>query len=409
MKRHGSSSTAEPKRARFVSPTAEERQGSAENDVDEAFLADDITTTSRKEKKRQKGALKDTDGYGSDSSNEEGEGVVPSRNKRKAAETEDDVDMFAEEDDKAEDADADKGNDKEAEFMRLDQIEGQEFGKKTGEDDSDSEAEEVKTGLDGDMGVDITPFNMKAEMEGGRFTADGEEYVENDRDPGDKHDLWLDAVGKDEIKKARRAHREREKVEREREDAEARAIEGQEALMRVAVELMDRGETVLEALQRLGKEAEDKRRRDDAAGKKKSWAEKQRERKAATESSGFAKLNDIVSALTRLEQIDVYSLSRESLQRMLPQPANGAEPRTDSPRPPPDTRQFQYRFSMAYVRNLPEAQRPVEREVFGPFSAQQLNTWKLTGFFGPECVNVEVRVAGEGDGKWGAWSEVIGA
>lgn len=52
------------------------------------------------------------------------------------------------------------------------------------------------------------------------------------------------------------------------------------------------------------------------------------------------------------------------MQRMLPAPAS-APPPTSVPRPPPDNRQFQYRFSMTYIRSLPEGQRPVERELFG--------------------------------------------
>jgi hypothetical protein len=76
-----------------------------------------------------------------------------------------------------------------------------------------------------------------------------------------------------------------------------------------------------------------------------------------------------VSGLTAIGHLDVYSLSRESLQRMLPAPAtngsaNGQRAASTSA-PPTDTRQFQYRFSLPYVRSLPEAQRPVEREVFG--------------------------------------------
>jgi len=77
----------------------------------------------------------------------------------------------------------------------------------------------------------------------------------------------------------------------------------------------------------------------------------------------FAKLSTIVADLTAIGTLDVYSLSRESIQRMLPR-----EPEAERPAPPPpptDTRAFQYRFSLAYMRSLPEAQRPVEREVFG--------------------------------------------
>jgi CD2 antigen cytoplasmic tail-binding protein 2 len=46
-------------------------------------------------------------------------------------------------------------------------------------------------------------------------------------------------------------------------------------------------------------------------------------------------------------------------------PASAASNGNGSAPPAKDERQFQYRFSMDYVRNLPESQRPVERETFG--------------------------------------------
>lgn len=298
VKRTGGDPTGAPKRTRFASPPPEagpskraRSPGSASNDgVDDQFLEADITESSRNAKKRERAALRDTSGYGSDSSNDE-ESVVPSRRPGPEEEADDDVDMFAEDDD--EPKDKGKGKEKEKkEFMDLEEIEGQEFARRpSAEDDSDSEAEkEVKTGLDGDMGSEMTPFNMKREMEEGRFTAGGEEYIENDKDPHEQHDNWLDGADKDEIKKARRAHRERERVEREREAREAELASGagseerEHKLMRDAVELMERGETVLEAMQRLGAEAEAKRRKEEGGKKKKSWAEKQRERKAAMQT-----------------------------------------------------------------------------------------------------------------------------
>ncbi len=52
--------------------------------------------------------------------------------------------------------------------------------------------------------------------------------------------------------------------------------------MKEAIGWMERGETVLEALERLGREAEEKRKAQEREkGKKMSWAEKQKERKAA--------------------------------------------------------------------------------------------------------------------------------
>lgn len=300
VKRTGGDPSGAPKRTRFAEPTPESgpskrarSPSSASNDgVDDQFLEADITETSRNAKKRERAALRDQDGYGSDSSNDE-ESVVPSRRPGPEEEGDDDVDMFADDDDKP----AYKGKGKEKgtkKEFKLSDVEGQEdSGPDEGrpfnqdDEDSDSEAEDRQTGLDGPMGVEITPFNMKKEFEEGRFAEDGDTYVENDKDPHEQHDHWLDGADKDAIKKARRAHRDRERVEREREAREAELASGQGSeerehrLMRNAIDLMERGETLLEALQRLGAEAEAKRRKEEGGKKKKSWAERQRERQAA--------------------------------------------------------------------------------------------------------------------------------
>lgn len=91
-------------------------------------------------------------------------------------------------------------------------------------------------------------------------------------------------------------------------------------------------------------------------------------------SNPFTNLSNIVSALTAIGHLDVYSLSRESLQRMLPAPpTNGSSSTANRVSPPPrDNSQYQYRFSMKYVRALPEAQRPVERDVFGELPASSV-------------------------------------
>lgn len=301
VKRAAAGPSKQEKRTRFAdSPGGSSADGAG---GDDDFLEADLPENAQEEKRRSKKKLRDTDGYGSDSSNDE-EGVVPSR--RPGAEAEDeDMDMFASDNESkaAPAADKGKGKGKGKEFMDLNDVEGQEFGKASGGVDEDSDSEEEmeeeyedemsgerarrKKNKEKDLGIEVTPFNMKGEMEEGRFTADGEAYVANDRDPNEKHDVWLDDVEKDAIRKARRAHRERERLEKEREERESGAAGMQERkeketqLMREAVEYMQRGETVLEALQRLGAEAEEKRKKDEAAsGKKKSWAEKQKERKA---------------------------------------------------------------------------------------------------------------------------------
>lgn len=434
VKRSGGDPSGAPKRTRFASPPpsageAGPSRSRSVDDNDDRYLEQDITESTRGAKLREKRSLRDTEGYDSDSDNDEESKVLSRRSgaQEDGEDEDEDMDMFADEPAPDKGKEKEKPKDKEK-FMDLNDIEGQEFDEPSApplDEDSDSEAEPVekKTGLDGDMGVDLTPFNMKKEMQEGRFTEGGEVYMENTKDPHEKHDVWLDSMDKDEIKKARRAHRERERLEREREQREAELESGagseerEQKLLKQAMEHMERGETVLEALQRLGKEAEKKA----AASKKKSWVERQRERKAALEgyvygkstmltSSGgttdsFTQLSSAVSDLTAMSKLDVYALSREAISRMIRQPDAPASAPASTPAAPVDTRAFQYRFSMAYINSLPEGQRPIEREVFGPFSASQLRQWKATGFFGPQCENVELRVVGAD--SWGSWADVV--
>lgn len=278
----GSSTTSNQKRIRFESPTpGSTARASTSLEPEDDLLEEDLPENAQKDKARSRKQLQDQDGYGSDSSNDE-EGVVPSRRPGAKADDDDDVDMFADEEPAEKPQDKGKGKGKDKEFMDLKDFEGQEFGETDEGYDSDTERTRRKEGLDGDFGIEVIPFNMKNEMDEGRFTADGETYVTNDKDPNEKHDVWLTNLDAEEIAKARKAHEEREEIERKREIEEDNVIankEKQDELMRVAVGLMERGETVLEALQRLGKEVEDKRKKEEG-GKKKSWAERQKERKA---------------------------------------------------------------------------------------------------------------------------------
>lgn len=276
-----SSSSTQPKRTRFESPAE-----TATEDVDDALLEEDLPEGGGKVTKQR--VKQDAGGYESDSS-DDGEGVVPSRGKK---EEDEDEDMFAVSDDDEKKEAKGKGKAKKKELMTLDDIEGQEMGSGELENgDSDSEDEEMRAelakGLDGPMGYEMTGFNMKRELEEGQMTKDGEDYEDNEKDPGDTQDVWLDGMEKDEIKKARRGKRERERIEKEREEEErAGGAQGrkekEEEMFRQAVGLMERGETIMEALQRLGIEVEQERKRKEKeSGKKKmSWAEKQRERKA---------------------------------------------------------------------------------------------------------------------------------
>jgi CD2 antigen cytoplasmic tail-binding protein 2 len=234
------------KKTRFLDPDEDPANFSEQV---ESNLEDDPRT-------RRKGRVR-TDGYESDSS-DDGEGVVNSRKPTKEAEDDDD-DMFAstatEEKKPAENAK--KGKDK---FLRLGDIEGQEFGGRGIGDGSDSsESEEPEDQDDAErkkkagMGYEISSFNMREEMEEGKFSADGS-YVRV-FDPHAVHDRWLEDADEKAIRKARRIHKQRERMERERQEAEEKEL--QDVGGKVAVEMqllakLKKGETVLEALQRLG-------------------------------------------------------------------------------------------------------------------------------------------------------------
>jgi CD2 antigen cytoplasmic tail-binding protein 2 len=214
-----------------------------------------------------------TEGYESDSS-DDGEGVVYSR--RKGDEMGDDLeggedDMFAAAERAVPSAPAGSGPDGferkgEEKFMRLGDIEGQEFdGDGSDDDDEDQEEDEPEDEDDAErrkkagMGYELSSFNMREEMEEGKFTADGM-YVRT-FDPHGVHDRWMDGLSEKEIKLARKRKKHQEKVQKKKQEDEERELResgGKERMEQQLLPYLKKGETVLEALQRLGAEAKKK-------------------------------------------------------------------------------------------------------------------------------------------------------
>ncbi|EGN93239.1 hypothetical protein SERLA73DRAFT_64401 [Serpula lacrymans var. lacrymans S7.3] len=94
---------------------------------------------------------------------------------------------------------------------------------------------------------------MREEMEEGKFAADGT-YVRS-FDPHDVHDRWMDGFDEKDIKMARRRKRQQERQQEEKMKAEEQDIDengGKGELERQLLGMLKKGETVLEALQRLG-------------------------------------------------------------------------------------------------------------------------------------------------------------
>ena len=106
------------------------------------------------------------------------------------------------------------------------------------------------------MGYELSSFNMREEMEEGKFSEDGS-YIRT-FDPHTLHDRWMDGLDEREIKEARKRKRARDKAEKERIRAEERELVemgGKPAVEKEVLHLLKKGESVLEALQRLGAEA----------------------------------------------------------------------------------------------------------------------------------------------------------
>ncbi|KAI5119732.1 hypothetical protein M0805_008662 [Coniferiporia weirii] len=395
------------KRTRFVSP-----------DEDPSRFAEDVDAQLEDSKNVvRKGRVK-TEGYDSDSS-DDGEGVVRSRRKDAGQDGEDeDDDMFAMGDKEGKAEETPAGKKKKEEYLRLGDIEGQEFNEASGSGIEDSEGSEDEPEDEDDaerrkkagMGFELSSFNMREEMEEGKFTEDGS-FVRT-FDPHAIHDRWLDGTDEREMKRARRAKRAQQKVEREKlraEDREAQQSGNKEDMEKAILSMLKRGETVLEALARLGAKAKKeggKEKRTKKAPKTKTHemdvdADNPRSKalpssaKPSAQKSKIEQLTTLASNLLALGDVDIYNKTYEHLLRSV-RSSGDVEPDW---MPPVVT--YEYKW------DVPEAQAQngsADPQIFGPFSEDEMSAWYNANYFGESGEKVKVRVAG---GNWGGWDDVV--
>ncbi|ETW85837.1 hypothetical protein HETIRDRAFT_309595 [Heterobasidion irregulare TC 32-1] len=367
----GPSSQSTSKRTRFVEPS--EDPGNFAQEVDAALENPSAA---------RKGRV-NTEGYDSDSS-DDGEGVVLSRRPggEDAAEDEDD-DMFTTAH-KEEKKPAPESKSK-PEFLRLGDIEGQEFDgeseEESGEEDEDDAERRKKAG----MGFELSSFNMREEMEEGKFSADGT-YVRT-FDPHALHDRWMEGLDEREIKQARRRKRQQEKLQKEMMKAEERELEemgGKEAVEREMVGMLKKGETVLEALQRLGTQAR------KGSDKKSLDSMDEDKSKAPKVPSDIDHLTHLASTLLSLGDTDIYSKTYEELVRSV-RSAGKVGPTWV---PPSADVQYEYKW------DVPEP----NGETFGPFSEDDMQAWFKASYFGSMGEKIKLRAIG---GQWTDWGEIF--
>lgn len=261
---------------------------------DDAILEADVIGASGATKR---GAV-NLDGYDSDSDNETFNKAAGSRKKGSVnileqldnydasgsgapaaakADDDDDDDMFAADDDVAENKDEPDDTEfetsgrkkKNVSFLEANDITGQESESKTGgtirlddgnssDDEEDVELAIQEEGVDEEVGAGglkrnapkVEAFNLRDEMEEGRFDQAGN-FVRKADDPDAQHDSWLEGMSKKEMRKAAAAHEKREKEARQQRIQEDEVLVSD--LLKTLILNLEKAETPLEALARLGK------------------------------------------------------------------------------------------------------------------------------------------------------------
>ncbi|KAI1780525.1 hypothetical protein F4818DRAFT_396017 [Hypoxylon cercidicola] len=404
-----------------LAPDAEDE----DEDEADAYLEADADVI-RGSAATKRGAV-NIDGYDSDSDREELGTLHASRSKPQK-EDEDMDDMFAADEDGDEKGDAVDPStgkkSKEVRFQDISEIQGQEAESKSGgrihlgDESSGDEDEETielaiqEEGLDEEVGAGglkkhapkVEAFNLKAENEEGRFDEAGN-FVRKAVDPDAVHDRWLEGVSKKDMKKAAEAHSRREAEQRQKRKEDDSALTAD--LLRALILHLERGETALEALARLG-------RGQTKAKKVPRWKQKQKKQqqkpeamdvdadaaeKTPPEDPEQTRIRDAIHAITEAadrllgrDRPDIYDRERERLVREYAREADEpwTEPRREEAAPAP--RMWEYRW----VDGRDDADKQ------GPFDGPTMQAWQDAGYFGE---GVEFREAGDGGGG-GGWSRV---
>jgi CD2 antigen cytoplasmic tail-binding protein 2 len=393
----------------FTAPTTKKTRF-AEPGEDEATFSEQVDASL--ETAPRKGRVK-TEGYDSDSS-DDGEGVVPSRRPGSAAQEDDDDDMFtvADKEDKKVDA-GEGGGKKEDKFLRLGDIEGQEFGAEGEERDEESgdesepedEDDAVRKSKAG-MGFELSSFNMREEMEEGKFSEDGM-YVRT-FDPHSLHDRWMEDVDERAIKQARKRKRQQEREQKERQRAEEQELlllGGPHEVEKQVLAVLKKGETVLEALQRLG--AQEKKKK--AASQKsvlccKTLHRRLKRRRSSKGAMDVDKpvvkgdtpveaLTHLASTLMGFGDVDIYSRTYEEIVRSV----RRSDKVDDSWEPPSADVKYEYKWDVPNSTGQ-------EGEIFGPFTEGDMQAWYKAAYFGIAGEKVKVRAVG---GEWGFWDDIV--
>ncbi|OAA56349.1 gyf domain containing protein [Niveomyces insectorum RCEF 264] len=387
-------------------------------------------------------------------------------------EQEEEEDMFAggDDDDSDEKADAGVAEDdvtttadrdrhrrrKEVRFLDDSRIEGQEDDSKGGgqirldeassSDDEDVDLAIQEEGIDEEVGPGglkkhapkIDAFNMRQEQAEGAFDEAGN-YIRKAADPDAQHDRWLEGVSKREMKRAAAAHEKREAELRAQRRADDSVVTAD--VFATLIARLQRGETVLEALARLGRGLPKKAPK---AKKVPSWRQKKAKNNGNGDGTSNGKnadadgamdvdkntpassdtpeqaarrkdidaLTEAADRLLNRDYPDIYDTERERLMREYR--AETGEDWVDPPPPSPPLEENDDAHVQGRGHNDAEAAAASGSTMWeyrwtdgrdggarqGPFDGPTMKAWQDAGYFGD---GVEFRP----EGDEGGWSQTV--
>ena len=254
--------------------------------------------------------------------------------------------------------------------------------------------EEVGAGGKKEHAPRLDAFNMRNEQEEGRFDDQGN-FVRKAADTDAMYDSWLEGVSKKDMRRAKEASDKRNDELRLKRMENDRILTS-DILARL-IPLLDRGETVLEALARLGRGKKEKpkwqkgRRKDsndmDVDREKRTKSSKERRRREAIEA-----ITETADQLLTRGQTEIYETERELLTRQYtretgeqwtdPPPVDDEEDEEEEHNGEGEARQWEYRWSDARDRG----------QIHGPYDGKMMKAWVDAGYFGD---GIEYRKTGQ--------------
>ncbi|KAE8356615.1 hypothetical protein BDV28DRAFT_126621 [Aspergillus coremiiformis] len=379
------------------------------------------------------------DGYDSDSENEGFDARAEAQAKKRQKEDAEEDDMFAElqEDFGAEEPHADEAlrkNKKSVRFLRDDEIEGQVASSKGGgtlradlskgtdkfdDDELESEsdvADEDRARVDEDMDEELgagskkkhapllDAFNMRTEQEEGKFDDQGN-YIRKAADPDAIYDSWLDGVSKKDIRRAKEAAEKRETERRERDRMNDSVLTGD--VLKTLITHLERGETILEALARLGKGAQKKPKWQNKRNKSRpnqngnapeDTEMTENDPKEVARRQAIDAITGAADILMTRGQAEIYDAERELLTRQYRR-----ETGEDWIDPPPQDTDL---ASGDHIPTMWEFRWSDARDggiIHGPYDSATMESWRNAGYFGE---GVEFRRTAD-EGEWNTQANFV--